>query len=85
MTTGKVNVDDTATLIKTTNDNRKKLYFKNIGATTVFIANNNSVTVSTGFPVRPGEEFINNDYAGAWYGISDSAEDNDVIFMEESL
>lgn len=85
MTTGKINIGDTPTLIITNNEDRKRLYFKNVGVTTVYIGSDDSVTASNGFPIRTQEEFINNDYAGEWYGISESSEDNDVLFMEESL
>lgn len=66
---GSVGVLSAATLIKAANPNRKAILIKNNSTQNVYIGSNNSVSVSNGQVLAPGEAFYDDCYTGDIYGI----------------
>lgn len=66
--TALVSVGTSSTLILAVNANRHSAPFKNLGTQTVFIGAT-GVTITTGWPVLPGETYIDEELVGAWYGV----------------
>lgn len=66
-------VNTTVTNIVQANASRKRLIITNNHNDTLYIGFDESVTVSTGFPLNTGEQLSLTEYSGAVYGIMDVA------------
>jgi hypothetical protein len=82
--TNQVIVADTATSIVSANNDRIKVRIKNLGATTVFLGSNNSVTTSNGMVLLAGKEFVDSSSLTEWFGIVSSGTVN-VCVEEQDL
>jgi hypothetical protein len=70
-----------ATLIVSPNTDRRNLQIKNIGSMVCYIGDDNTVAVSTGYPLGIGEDVIIEQYYGSIYAIV-SAGKTDVAIWE---
>jgi len=80
--TGTITVITSATSIIVSNTSQKSRTLKNTGSETVYVGSDNSITISTAFPVHVGDEFEFGDYNGVLYGIVETTSTT-VEFIED--
>lgn len=80
-TYGKVSVGTSATLVVSSNANRKELRLVNADSNPIYIGNNASVTPANGFMLVHGVPFVDERTTDSWYAIVASGS-GDLRFVE---
>ena len=65
---GITSVETTGTIISNSNTERRSITIYNSGSETVYVGDNSSIGVSTGFPIPPMSTLKLDNYQGAVYG-----------------
>lgn len=71
-TVGAVSVSDSATEVVAANADRKLVIIQNLGAATVYLGEDSSVTTTSGIELVTGAVLTDEHSADAWYGITES-------------